>query len=107
MVAGYGICLFAGVSVGPTELTVWGSAWWRRIVRRSETARTDASAWRPVVYVRGSVLLIEDGQEGFDWRVVAERAADVRVAVHVAWAQDEAAAKLKGVLAQLVLAVAG
>src|SRR5271166_162606 len=46
-------------------------------------------------------------QETFDRGVVAEGLADVGVAVDVAGAEDEAAAELEWICAQLVLAVAG
>jgi hypothetical protein len=49
----------------------------------------------------------ERRKQGVDGSVVAERFADVREAVDVAWSEDKAPAKLKRILSRFVLAMAG
>jgi hypothetical protein len=50
--------------------------------------------------------LLQHRKQIFQRRIVAERAADVDIAVHIAWPENEAAAKLKRILTQLVLVMA-
>ena len=47
------------------------------------------------------------GEQIFDGRIIPKRAADVRVPVHVARPEDEAAPELKGIPPRFMLPVAG
>jgi hypothetical protein len=49
--------------------------------------------------------LLQHRKQIFQRRIVAERAADVDIAVHIAWPENEAAAKLKRILSYLMLPV--